>query len=59
MGDPEALREERQRSALKRWSLRIVKSLGIGAAIFTLVLGWAGIGDWRPFCGLTNSCSID
>lgn len=36
------------------------RRLGLGAALVgalvSIVLGWTGIGDWRPLCGLTNNC---
>ena len=38
----------------------LLSRLGIGTAIVgaivAVVVSWTGIGDWRPFCGLTATC---
>ncbi len=42
----------RRSSWARRWGL----PAALVGALVAVVIGWTGIGDWRPLCGLTGTC---
>jgi hypothetical protein len=43
----------------KRWWRRLGLREAIVGTVVAVIIGWTGVGDWHPFCGIGGTCAAE